>query len=128
MPIAQRDYVLRLIEQIAALLRRLVEKLVHGRAAAPEVVREAQQAQGELLGPLADILPRLDAGSAVQALGEPRQVALWIELLRLEATAVRLLGEGERALALEGRAGELARALGGLPLPPAVPYPENGEA
>lgn len=125
MPIAQRDYVLRLIEQIAALLRRLLEKLTAGRAAAPEVVREAQQAQGELLGPLADILPRLDATSAVQALGEPRQVALWIELLRLEATAVRLLGEGERALALERRAGELASALGNLPPSPGLPYPDN---
>ena len=57
----QSDVVLRVIEQLAGVLRHLVEQLGLGAPAAAEVVREAKAAQGELLGPLSAGLANVDA-------------------------------------------------------------------
>lgn len=109
----QQDYILRLIEQLGAVLRRLLEMLGLGRVAAPQVVREAQAAQEALLGPLAISAPLVDAPAAVRLLNDPRRVTLWIEFLRVEAAALRLQEEEGRAAALEARAAALERAMGG---------------
>ena len=111
----RQDYILRLIEQLGAVLRRLLEMLGLGRAAAPQVVRDAQAAQEALLGPLALSAPLVDAPAAVRLMNDPRRVRLWIEFLRVEAAAMRLQEEEERAAALEARADALERAMGGAP-------------
>ena len=102
---------LRLIEQLGAVLRELAARLGLGAPAAAEVIREAQAAQGELLGPMGDALPNVDAVSAVALLREPRRVRLWIEFLRVEAAARRLRGEEPQAAALEARASALTAAV-----------------
>ena len=107
---AQReDYLIRLITLAAAALRRLRERLAGG-ASAGEVVREAQAAHGELLGPDAAMLRALDPATAARLLGDARRAALWGELLLVEAAAHRQLGHTERAAALEQRATALLRA------------------
>lgn len=110
----RQDYILRLIEQLGAVLRRLLEMLGLGRASAPQVVREAQAAQEVLLGPLAISAPLVDAPAAVRLMNDPRRVTLWVEFLRVEAAAMRLQDEPERAAALEARADALESAMRGV--------------
>ncbi len=127
----RRDYVERMIEELAAVVARLVGRLGAGTPdAADEVVLGAQAAQGELLGSLAAALPQVDAASAVTLLRDPRQARAWVELLRVEAAARRLRGENAAALALEARAAELVAAIttagvtpgeGGTPPPRPTP-------
>jgi hypothetical protein len=107
----QQDYVVRLIEQLGVVLRRLVEMLDLGRASAPQVVRQAQAAQEALLGPLAISAPLVDATAAVRLMNDPRRITLWIEFLRVEAAACRLQEELERAAMLEARADALEQAM-----------------
>jgi hypothetical protein len=107
----REDYLIRLLTQAAAALRRLRERLAGG-AAAGEIVREAEAAEGELLGRDAVMLRALDPATAAGLLGDPRRAALWGELLLVEATAQRQLGQAERAAALEARAKVLLRAAG----------------
>lgn len=102
---------LRLIEQLGAVLRRLVEQLGLGAPAAAEVIREARAAQGELLGPLADALTHVDPETAVSLLRQPQRARLWIEFLRVEAAAHRLRGDEGPATALEARASALAEVV-----------------
>ena len=71
------------------------------------MIAEARAAQGELLGPLAASLPLVDAASAVRLLRDPRAVALYADLLRVEAAAHRQAGDAATAAALESRAGAL---------------------
>lgn len=103
----REDWIERVIEQLGAVVTRLAARLGVGAPAAAEVIREAKAAQGELLGPLAESLPRVDAASAVRLLRDPRAVALYVDLLRVEASARRLDGDEAAAAALEARAAAL---------------------
>ena len=112
MALERRDYVERMVEQLAAVVARLIGRLRAGTPeAADEVVAGAQAAQGELLGPLAAVLPQVEAASAVALLRDARQARAWVELLRVEAAARRLRGEEAAASALEARAEELEHAI-----------------
>lgn len=128
MPSAREDYLLRLIQQMAALARRLRERLAGGGAdEAAGVEREAADAITTLLGPQATLLHALDAGSAVRLAGGAERVGAWIALLRLQADAARARGEGDRATRLEARVAALEQAGrthfgdAGIPAPPAPP-------
>jgi hypothetical protein len=103
-----------MITQAAAALRRLRE-LLAGGAQPAEIARQAAAAQGELLGPDGDLLRALDAGSAAALLGDQRRLALWVELLQVEAAAWRQADRADLADSLEARAGALAAHLAGVP-------------
>lgn len=105
MPAARDDYLLRLITQAAAALRRLREQLGHGSP--DEVVREAGAAIGELLGPQRMLLEMLDAASAARSLGNPDTVRAWSELLMLQADAEAVRGNESAATRLRTRAAAL---------------------
>lgn len=107
MPAARDDYLLRLITQAAAALRRLREKLGHGSA--DEVTREAGAAIGELLGPQRTLLEMLDAGTAVRSIANPDTVRAWSEFLLLQADAEAALGHAAAAERLRTRAEALMR-------------------
>lgn len=98
----ERDYLLRMIAVAAAAVARLREKLVGG-GSADEVVREVRQAQGELLGRDGSLLRMLDPRSAVQTLGDDKRLEQWMELMRVEAEALRAAGRDQEAGALEVR-------------------------
>lgn len=109
MPV-QRDYILRLLEQAAAVLRRLRELLARGDAPAAEIVDEARAAQAALFGDTWLLLQRVDLATATGLIRDARQLALWADLLRVEAEANRQLGNEPRATDLETRAAALAAA------------------
>ncbi|CAN5674798.1 MAG: hypothetical protein H0U67_04800 [Gemmatimonadetes bacterium] len=113
MPVSQSDYIMRMIEQLGAAMRRLRELLARGAPAAPDVMREAQDAQRELFGPLWPVLERVNAETAVSLIPDERQILLWVELMQLEASAVRLIGDGPRADDLESRAERIMVTLPG---------------
>ena len=124
MTIRQKDYILRLIEQAAAALRRLRERLASSDADVPErataespqaIALDARRAQHELLGEHAPLLQALDPTSAATMVRDPQRLALWVELLRTEAEALRRAGDASRAAALDTRAAALAARIDALP-------------
>lgn len=105
----QRDYLLRMIEQAAAAVARLRQRLLGGEPP-EEIARDARAAQVELLGNDAPMLMMLDARSAAHALGDKDRIAAWAELLRVEAIALRDAGRTVEAERLDGHADALKRA------------------
>jgi len=121
MPAAREDYLIRMIQQLGEVLRRLRQRLTGQVDAsdAAEVEAEAGAAIVTLLGPQAPLLQQLDAGSAVRLVGDPERVALWTALLRVQADARRadLRRRDDsadrltaRAAALEAAAAQLTRS------------------
>ncbi len=112
MPSAREDYLLRMIQQMAAAIRRMREKLVGG-GAAEEVSHDAHAAIATLLGARHTLFERLDARSAVQLMGDVERVQLWSELLDVRADALEQSGDTARGATLRARAdalrGELSR-------------------
>ena len=120
MPAAREDYLIRLVQQIAAVLCRLRERLTGaaaaGQAARPEemaaIEREAEDAIRMLLGPQAALLERIDPASAVALVGDADRVALWVALLRLRADVAQARGDVPRAADRGARATALERVAG----------------
>lgn len=114
----QSDYILRLIEQLGAALRRLRERLAGGHAeVADEVILEAVDAQADLFGPLWEVIRTLDAETAASLIPERERLSGWIELLRLEADAAHLAGDEARASNTLTKATQLQTQLDSRPSP-----------
>lgn len=95
MSIARRDYILRMIEQLAAAIARIAGLRVSGRHdEALEVLRETQNG---LLGPLQPMIGRLDAASAVAMLGDASKIEAYLRLLAEEAAIYSAMRDGEKA-------------------------------
>ena len=109
MPV-QRDYILRLLEQAAAVVRRLRELLGGGTGEPAVIVEEARAAQAALLGSAWTLLQQVNVPTATALVRDPRQLAVWADLMRVEAQASRAMGHEERASYLESRAEEIATA------------------
>ena len=110
MPSAREDYLLRLIQQMASLARRLRERLRDGdESEANDVEREAGDAIAELLGPQGRLLGAIDPSSAVRLAGGAERVAAWIALLRVQAESRRARDDSAAAARLEARATALER-------------------
>ena len=114
MPV-QRDYILRLLEQAAAAVRRLRELLGGGTAEPTVIIEEARGAQAALFGNAWTLLERVNVATATTLVRDARQLAAWADLLRIEAEANRVVGDEQRAAQLEARADELAAAAAHLP-------------
>lgn len=114
MPSAREDYLIRMIQQLGEVLRRLRQRLTGKIDAsdAAEIDREAAAAIATLLGPQAPLLQQLDAASAVRLVGDGDRVALWIAFLRIQADARRAgISRGDdSAVRLTGRADALEQA------------------
>ncbi len=110
MPAAREDYLLRMIQQAAAALRRLRERLARGDSA-EEIVADAQTATSELLGPRGELFERLDPHSAAQLLRDPERVRLWADLLAVRADALAAVGKGQEADRLHVRSNALRAAV-----------------
>jgi hypothetical protein len=121
MPSAREDYLIRMIQQLGEVLRRLRQRLAGqvdaGEAA--EIDAAARAAVATWLGPQAQLLQQLDPASAVRLVGDPDRVALWIALLRVQADARRADGRrsddsaerlAARAAALEQAAAQTTRS------------------
>jgi hypothetical protein len=91
MPSAREDYLLRMIQQMGEVLRRLRQRLTGqvDPSDAADVDRQAGAAIGTLLGPQSTLLQQLDAASAIRLVGDPDKLGLWVALLRVQAYARR---------------------------------------
>jgi hypothetical protein len=120
MPSAREDYLLRLIQQLGEVLRRLRGRLAGkvDTADAAEVEREAGQAIVTLLGPQAPLLQHLDPASAVRLVADADRVAMWGSFLHLQADAQRAGGRVDAADRLTARAAALEQAARALWPPP----------
>lgn len=109
MPV-QRDYILRLLEQAAAAVRRLRELLRGGTGEPTVIIEEARAAQAALFGSSWTLLERVNVTTVTTLVRDARQLAAWADLLRIEADASRALGDEQRATQLAARAAEIAAA------------------
>lgn len=103
---ARDDYLLRLIQEAAAALRRLRTRLGGGESA-EEVSRDADAAIETLLGPQRATLERLDAWSAANLLGDADRVMVWSDLVALQADLREVSGDPTGSAALRQRADAL---------------------
>ena len=105
---AQRDIVLGWIAQLGRLVARLL-----GRGSAGDLATardQVDEAVVSLLGPLAQILPQLEADSAAELLGDPDRIFAYAQLLDLDAVIREAAGEREAATEGRARAVALAKA------------------
>lgn len=109
MPGARDDYLLRLIQQVAATLRRFRGRVKDG-ALSDETMRDASVAIDELLGPQRSLMEMLDAKSASALAGDYERLELWVQLIRLQADAARTANDVARADTLHARANALEAA------------------
>ena len=105
---AQRDVVLRWIEQLGRLVARLLGRGSPGDLATAR--EQVDDAVVSLLGPLAQILPQLEADSAAELLGDPERIFAYAQLLDLDAAIRQAAGEPDAAEAGRARAVALAKA------------------
>lgn len=105
MSLVQRDYILRLIEAVAAALARISRRRESGDLQGAR--REAQIATVEFLGPLASIVGSVDSRTAADLIGESWRLAAWAQLLGADAETLRLMGQSDAADRNDRRAAEL---------------------
>lgn len=107
MPISSReDYLLRMIRQMGAVLARMLGLKNGGQV--HEALQSLDDAEGELLGPLAEVVPRVDSATAAHIVSQPLRIAAWARLLHERADLLRLAGDAAGAALAAARAGELA--------------------
>lgn len=106
----ERDYIRRMIAAAAAAVARLRERL-SGGALPVEIIAEVREAQRELLGNEASLLRVLDPVSASHAIGDRERVLAWVDLLRVEAEALRKSGDDRGAAEAEQRAAALSTTI-----------------
>jgi Tfp pilus assembly protein PilN len=107
MPVSsQEDYLLRMLRQMGAVLARMLGLKNGGQV--HEALQSVDHAEGELLGPLAEVVPRVDSATAAHIVGHPLRIAAWARLLHERADLLRLAGDAAGAALAATRAHELA--------------------
>jgi len=89
--VIKKDYVERLIEQIADAIARLLKLKAEGRHG--EALAEVRSTCEEAFGLEYETLVGVDAASAASILGTPLKVRKFAELVRAEAEALEAAGE-----------------------------------
>jgi hypothetical protein len=103
----RKDYILRMIAE----LRRLVEALlgkVREKESGDELLAQARESIGKLLGPLGGVATRMDSVTAGQMVNDADILAAWAEVTAAEAEVQRARGDESTAHATARRALELA--------------------
>lgn len=107
MPVSSRDdWLLRELRLLGAVLARMLGLKNGGQV--QEALQALDDAEGELLGPLAGVVPRVDSATAAHMLGGPQRIAAWARLLHERADLLRMAGDEAGAALAAARAGELA--------------------
>jgi hypothetical protein len=102
-PFEQRDYIMRQVKVVAAMIARMTGLRAGGAHEAAH--EELERAYDELLGTEAPLVRRVDAATAVLLLGPPERVAAYARLLIEEATQS---GDAAQQADRRGRAVRLA--------------------
>ena len=104
---AQRDIVLRWIEELGRLIARLLRR---GAAGDLDLAREEiERATADLLGSLAPLVPQLDTGSAAALLADPDRIFAWAQLVELGGLVAEAQGNATAGASARTRALELGR-------------------
>jgi hypothetical protein len=109
MGLFEKDYLLRLLEELSEMIAAISASIRGGNAR--DALASIAQAQARLAGPLGGSLERLDPGSVVSLLGAEK-AKVHARLLRLEAEAREALGEAAKAQLVASRAQGIERAAG----------------
>lgn len=105
MSIARRDYIMRLIEQFAQVLGRLLGLRKAGKLdEAQELINATAD---ELLGSSRSMIEKVEAATAASLLGMREKVVMYAALTAEEAEIVALKGDARKAQARRRRALEL---------------------
>ncbi len=111
--IVERDLILRIIQQLAALVARVLKlKKERKYGEAEQLVAEAYRG---LFGLDRRFLQLMQPAHVAQALGAPQKVKAFVELMAEEADLLRLRGDPQSAAASARWALEIFRA-GNVPL------------
>jgi hypothetical protein len=103
----RKDYILRMIAE----LRRLVEALmgkVREKESGDELLAQARESIGKLLGPMGGVAMRMDSVTAAQMVNDADVLGAWAEVTAAEAEVQRARGDEAAASATARRALELA--------------------
>jgi hypothetical protein len=104
---AQRDVVLRWIEELGRLIGRLLRR---GTAGDLDLAREEiERATADLLGSLAPLVPQLDTASAAALLADPDRLFAWAQLVELGGLVAEAQGNAAAGASARRRALELGR-------------------
>ena len=104
---AQRDVVLRWIEEFGRLIARLLRR---GAAGGLDLAREEiERATADLLGSLAPLVPQLDTASAAALLADPDRIFAWAQLVELGGLVAEAQGNVVAGASARRRALELGR-------------------
>ncbi|WP_433933531.1 hypothetical protein AB3662_04175 [Sorangium cellulosum] len=105
MSIRQRDFILRMIEQLAEAVGRIAGLRRAGQLDEADLLVRAT-ADG-LFGPMRDMLDRLDAAGAATLLGDHEKIGAYAALCAEQAEILELRGRAAQASAERRRALEL---------------------
>jgi len=104
------DYIKRMIQQLAGLLRRVLGLRDAGRDDA--AIEELRRATEELLGVPWDVLGSVDPDTAGAMLGDPRKLVILARLVAEEADLLRNRRDAARARVRLAHARDLLRTSG----------------
>lgn len=105
MALFQRDFILRMIEVVAAALARVRRRRAERDFAGAR--QEIAQAIGHVLGPRGAMAAMVDSRTAADLISDPRQISLYSQLLAEDADIVDEMGQPAVALKIRVRALEL---------------------
>lgn len=105
MALVQRDFILRMIEALAAAMARILRRRQEGDLVGAR--REVDMASAELLGPIAGLASRVDSQTAGNLLGDGVRISAWARLLAEDSEILREMGREEEAVANDRRVTEL---------------------
>lgn len=91
----QRDVVLRWIDEISRVIRRLLYG--RGDADLAQAASLIDDASARLLGPLATLVPRIEPGSAADLLHDPDRIYAYAQLLALQSAVEQARAAPEHA-------------------------------
>lgn len=105
MALVQRDYILRMIERIAAAIARVMKRKSDGDLVGAR--QELQQATMELLGPASAMALMVDSRTAANLVGDAKRIQLWCRLLAEDREVLQSMGREAEARNADRRIVEL---------------------
>jgi hypothetical protein len=103
----QRDVVLRWLEQLSALIARLLRR--DPTVDLMLIEQHLEDAEGQLLGPVRTLIERLSPESAAELLADPFRIHGYAQLVAFRSAIARSQGRSPEADELAGRALWLGR-------------------
>ncbi len=109
MSLHQRDYILRMIERIAAVLARVLKKRTEGDLVGAR--QDIAEGMIDVLGPAGAMVRMVDSRTAADLLSDPDRITMYARLLDADAELQEALGQPAGAARSRQRALEVMREL-----------------